>query len=122
MPFASELTLPFAVKRVIVEGEEKSIAQIANIAIREYCLHSYLYYDHDISIIDDTDYDTLCKWLNENLQWLSIWDINDYLDAESLSAGTGYGLNLGGLTLNYCEKIYKGLKDEKTNTQRATNT
>jgi hypothetical protein len=110
VPYVEELDLPFAIIRCIKEGEGKTILQIANIGIREYCLHSWLYYEKDSPIISDEDYDYLCEWLLKNKEWLDIFDTNKYLQKEMLECGSGYGLKIEGLTLAYCEKVYKGMK------------
>lgn len=105
--------LPFAITRCIKEGESKVVRQIAHIAMREYCLHSWLYYEKDESIIHDEDYDNLCKWLFDNYEWLQLFDMNNHLDLDLLDAGSGYNLTIEGLTLMYCEKVYKGMHPEE---------
>lgn len=87
--------------------------QIATVAIREYCVHSYLYYEKNTSIISDGEYDELCAWLRQNLKALREYDLNGYLDKELLKAGSGYGLKLSGQTLEAAEARYKLLMEEK---------
>lgn len=64
--------------------------QVAFYAWRAYAAHSYLYYVLDESIIDDSEYDSLCHWILENYDWIKPYDINNYLDRDGLDAGTGY--------------------------------
>lgn len=59
--------------------------------IKEYLIHSYLYYEKDSSIISDTAYDNLCKNLLAN------WDTHQsaykkYCSKNDLKAGTGFTL------------------------------
>ena len=56
-----------------------------------YLMHSYLYYVMNEPIIDDMEYDEICRELKEK------WDnVNHYhkhlIDKQSLGAGTGYEL------------------------------
>jgi hypothetical protein len=62
-----------------------------------YILASELYYRHDKSLLDDCDYDLLCKHLHDNFDAL----MNDlklknshkkYLDKELLKSGSGYSI------------------------------
>jgi hypothetical protein len=87
-----------------------SFEQLAFISIREYCLHSWLYYTKDTTLISDGEYDELCKWLLENYEWVKPFDINNYLCKDLLACGSGYGLQLKGLTLKYCEDVYKDMQ------------
>jgi len=59
--------------------------------IKEYLIHSYLYYKLNEIIIEDTEYDQLCKDL------LSSWDktdspYKDLINPSDLLAGTGYSI------------------------------
>lgn len=88
-------------------------AQIAFIAIRAYAAHSYLYYERDENIIADHEYDRLCKWLLENYEWVKAHDINKYLDAGALEAGTGHQLKVVGQTKKYADDLLEDHKKKK---------
>lgn len=67
------------------------VAKISsNRLVPYYLMSSYLYYDCDKFVLEDTDYDLLCKrLLNE---WDKITHMHKHLiDPESLKAGTGFG-------------------------------
>jgi len=80
---------------------------VAFIAIRAYAACSYLYYERDISLIDDAEFDELCRWLLANYALVKPHDANGYLDESALKAGTGYNLagKVVGLTRKWaCEQ------------------
>jgi hypothetical protein len=59
--------------------------------IKDYLIHSYLYYELDASIISDGEFDKLCNrllvnWPNQQ----SIW--KKYISKDDLKAGTGFTL------------------------------
>lgn len=58
--------------------------------IQWYLVLSYLYYNKDISLVDDCVYDDLCKYIYDN--WDTIEHQHKYiLDRESIGrAGTGF--------------------------------
>ncbi len=56
-----------------------------------YLMSSYLYYECDLNVLDDTQFDYLCKRILDN------WDNIDHmhkhlLDKESLKSRMGYGI------------------------------
>lgn len=57
----------------------------------KYLLFSYAYYIRNASLIPDSMYDAICKYLLEHYD-----DISDgwrrYIDKDSLSAGTGFNI------------------------------
>ena len=56
-----------------------------------YLMHSYLYYVMNEPIIEDTEYDEICRKLKE--KWDSVEHYHKHLiDKQSLGAGTGYEL------------------------------
>lgn len=79
----------------------------AHVAIREYAVHSHIYYEYNESIISDEEFDSLCVWLLENFKWIKPHDINDYLDEDRLEEGTGYHLKVAGLTRELAEQRLK---------------
>ncbi len=83
------------------------LPNIAFVAIRAYAAYSYLYYEHDISLVYDHEFDTLCEWLLRHYAELKYHDTNGYLDESALKAGTGYHLTgkVVGLTRKWaCEQ------------------
>lgn len=59
--------------------------------IKEYLIHSYLYYIQNESIISDAEYDTLCRQLDANWNThQSVW--KKYVSRADLKAGTGFTL------------------------------
>jgi hypothetical protein len=77
--------------------------------IKEYLIHSYLYYILNESIISDTEYDTLCRHIDAN--WSthqSVW--KKYVSRADLKAGTGFTLFVtpdeeGNTVPNYPKEI-----------------
>jgi hypothetical protein len=92
--------------------------KVANIVIREYVAHSYLYYEKDSPIIDDGQFDKLCKWIEENYDWIKPFDINNYLEESEIHAGSGFvaASKITGPTQRYAEYLLEGAslaRDEK---------
>lgn len=83
------------------------IKVFANVAIRAYAAHSYLYYKKDTNIISDGEYDELCNWLAENYEWIKPHDLNDYLDLGQLICGSGFvtAEKVCGQTRDYAESL-----------------
>lgn len=79
--------------------------RVATIAIRTYAAHSWLYYQRDLSLITDAEFDDLCAWLVDNFDWVKKWDISGYLDLDALKAGTGHHLKVIGQTLDYAMQL-----------------
>ena len=62
-----------------------------NMLIPYYLMFSYLYYEKDISLIEDTEFDKLCRTLLEKYD--SVEHMHKHLvSKESLTAGTGYDI------------------------------
>lgn len=74
-------------------------------AIQAYAAFSYAYYQKDISLVSDKDFDFLCRWLEYNFEWVKPHDLNNYLDLDALIAGTGYQVNVVGQTRDYAELL-----------------
>lgn len=81
--------------------------EVAFFAIRSYAALSYLYYERDISLVDDQSYDALCKWLLENWDWIKPHDLNNYLQKDALEAGTGFHLDVTGMTRQWANDLAK---------------
>ena len=62
-----------------------------NMLIPYYLMLSYLYYEKDITLIDDTEFDQMCKTLLNKLDGLTHMH-KDLVKKESLTAGTGYDI------------------------------
>ena len=62
-----------------------------NMLVPYYLMFSYLYYKQNISLIDDAEYDTLCKTLLDKFD-----DIKHFhkhlINKDALTAGTGYDI------------------------------
>lgn len=73
------------------------LAKLVNV----WAMASYAYYERDISLISDSDYDWICKTLLGNLDQID-HQHSYLLDDESLKAGTAYhikdwpGMVIGG--------------------------
>jgi len=84
--------------------------ELHNISINRlvpiYLMSSYLYYEHDKNVIDDTQFDYLCKKLYDN--WDSVEHMHKHLlDKDNLKAGSGYGITYTNLIMSSALKWYK---------------
>ena len=62
-----------------------------NMLVPYYLMFSYLYYEKNISLIEDTEFDKLCQALLEKYD--SVEHMHKHLvSKESLTAGTGYDI------------------------------
>ena len=59
-------------------------------------MFSYLYYEKDISLIDDAEFDGMCKTLLDKLDTLTHMH-KHLIKKESLTAGTGYDIKYTNL-------------------------
>ena len=62
-----------------------------NMLIPYYLMFSYLYYVKNISLIEDTEFDQMCKTLLEKLDGLTHMH-KHLVKKENLTAGTGYDI------------------------------
>ena len=62
-----------------------------NMLIPYYLMLSYLYYEKDITLIDDTEFDQMCKTLLEKYDEVEHMH-KPLVKKESLTAGTGYDI------------------------------
>ncbi len=70
--------------------------QNENMLIPYYLMFSYLYYEKNISLIDDAEFDGMCKTLLDKLD--SLTHMHKHLvKKESLTAGTGYDIKYTNL-------------------------
>ncbi len=81
--------------------------------IHMYLMASYLYYQADLSIITDSEYDALCKKLLKELPNLGKHQHRKFVSREALKAGTAYHLTYNDYPLmvkSAAEYWYKKLK------------
>ena len=62
-----------------------------NMLIPYYLMFSYLYYEKNITLIDDTEFDQMCKTLLDKYDELKHMH-KHLVKKESLTAGTGYDI------------------------------
>ena len=70
--------------------------QNENMLIPYYLMFSYLYYEKNISLIDDAEFDGMCKTLLDKLDTLPHMH-KHLIKKESLTAGTGYDIKYTNL-------------------------
>ena len=71
-----------------------------------YLMSSYLYYEHDKNVIDDTQFDYLCKKLYDN--WDSVEHMHKHLiDKDNLKAGSGYGITYTNMIMSSAMSWYE---------------
>ena len=69
-----------------------------------YLMFSYLYYEKNISLIEDGEFDDMCKTLSEKLD--SLTHMHKHLvKKESLTAGTGYDIKYTNLIKDSALKL-----------------
>ena len=62
-----------------------------NMLVPYYLMFSYLYYEKNITLIDDTEFDQMCKTLLDKYD--DVEHMHKHLvKKESLTAGTGYDI------------------------------
>ena len=70
--------------------------QNENMLIPYYLMFSYLYYEKNISLIDDSEFDGISKTLLDKLDTLTHMH-KHLIKKESLTAGTGYDIKYTNL-------------------------
>ena len=76
-----------------------------------YLMSSYLYYEHDKNVLDDTQFDYLCKKLYDN--WDSVEHMHKHLiDKDNLKAGSGYGITYTNMIIGGANSWYKQETEE----------
>lgn len=82
-----------------------------NMLVPYYLMHSYLYYEIHDTIIDDIEYDELCKQLKD--KWDSVEHFHKHLvDVQSLGAGTGYQLKYNNRIASAAIELLKQYKEK----------
>lgn len=75
-----------------------------NMLIPRYLMYSYLYYEKNISLISDSEFDNICKDLLEN--WDNINHMHKHLiSRESLEAGTGYDIEYTSMIISSANSL-----------------
>ena len=78
--------------------------QNENMLIPYYLMFSYLYYEKNISLIDDAEFDGMCKTLLDKLDTLTHMH-KHLIKKESLTAGTGYDIKYTNLIKDSAMKL-----------------
>ena len=78
--------------------------QNENMLIPYYLMFSYLYYEKNISLIDDAEFDGMCKTLLDKLDTLTHMH-KHLVKKESLTAGTGYDIKYTNLIKDSAMKL-----------------
>ena len=78
-----------------------------------YLMYSYLYYEKNESIVNDAEYDMICKRLYD--EWENVEHYHKHLvDRDSLIAGTGYTIvyneRIKGAAMHFLQKNRAGLR------------
>jgi len=77
-----------------------------------YLMSSYLYYECDKNVLDDVEFDYLCKRLLDN--WNDVRHIHKHLiDKDNLKAGSGYGIAYTNMIMSSAISWYE--QSEKGN-------
>jgi len=84
--------------------------ELSNISINRlvpiYLMSSYLYYEQDKNVLEDTQFDYLCKKLYDN--WDSVEHMHKHLiDKDNLKAGSGYGIKYTNLIVSSANSWYE---------------
>ena len=75
-----------------------------NMLIPYYLMFSYLYYEKNISLIDDAEFDGMCKTLLDKLDTLTHMH-KHLIKKESLTAGTGYDIKYTNVIIDSAERL-----------------
>ena len=84
--------------------------ELNNISINRlvpiYLMSSYLYYEHDKNVLDDTQFDYLCKKILDN--WDNITHVHkELISRQDLKVGSGYAINYTNMIMNSALKWYE---------------
>ena len=77
-----------------------------NMLIPYYLMFSYLYYEKDIILIDDGEFDQMCKNLYDKYDDLEHMHKN-LVSKGDLTAGTGYGIKYTNIIKESAMKLQK---------------
>ena len=79
-----------------------------------YLMSSYLYYEHDKNVLDDTQFDYVCKKLYDNFDDVTHMH-KHLLDKDNLKAGSGYGITYTNLIMSSALAWYKEMENDTSN-------
>ena len=100
--------------RIIKHNSNLSVVPITKIA-RHYIMSSYLYYELDVNVLDDFEFNYICKRLYEEYD-----DINPivkkHIDRSELVASTGYTLTYTRLMRHAAVMWYEEATGNKIDT------
>lgn len=71
---------------IIFDDRERHLEEYATL----YAVASILYYEHDVSLMQDSRFDDLCGYLKN----LRAWERYEFASEEMLSAGSGFDLTV----------------------------
>lgn len=91
-----------------------------NKLVKFYLMSSYLYYEQDVNVLNDSEFDTLCKILLKNFDNIQHMHKN-LLDKESLKASTGYTLKYPTIIKHLSINWYNNYVDYINNIKRKNN-
>ena len=78
-----------------------------NMLVPYYLMYSYLYYKENESLVDDTEYDQICKDILT--EWNSIEHFHKHLvSKDALTAGTGYDIVYPQRVINAAKALLNG--------------
>ncbi len=80
-----------------------------NMLVPYYLMFSYAYYKENESLIEDTEYDQICRDLITNWNDITHWH-KKLLNLESLKAGTGYDIKYPERVVNAALALIKKTK------------
>ena len=76
-----------------------------------YLMSSYLYYEHDKNVLDDTQFDYVCKKLYDNFDDVTHMH-KHLLEKDNLKAGSGYGITYTNLIMSSALAWYKEMEND----------
>lgn len=76
-----------------------------------YLMSSYLYYEHDKNVLDDTQFDYVCKRLYDNFDDVTHMH-KHLLDKDNLKAGSGYGITYTNLIMSSALAWHKEMEND----------
>ena len=80
-----------------------------NMLVPYYLMFSYLYYEKNISLIEDTEFDKLCQTLLEKYD--NVEHMHKHLvSKEALTAGTGYDIVYTNMIKNSAMQLKESWK------------
>ncbi len=88
--------------------------------VKYYLMSSYLYYELDVNVLNDSEFDELCKKLLKNFNDIKHMH-KHLLDKESLKASTGYTIKYPTIVKHLAIKWYNNYVEYINNLKRKKN-